>query len=168
MPKAVDKCIASKCSMPFGSDAPSCCPQALSPIGTFREMNYIVRHFKWVMFASGLITFTTFYGLFAPQVILESMFGASFSGPLENVIVRSWSGLIGLMGAVLIYGAFNETHRVFSISVVACSKAIFVSLVFLYGQDFLGSVAPAIAMDCVVVVLAGIYLTAVRMQRTPA
>jgi hypothetical protein len=128
-------------------------------------MSYIIGNIKWVMFVSGLITFTTFYGLFAPQVILESMFGASFNGPLESIIVRSWCALVGLMGAVLIYGAFCETYRVFSISVAAFSKAIFVALVFLYGQEFLGSVAPAIAMDCVVVVLAAVYLIAVRMQR---
>jgi hypothetical protein len=103
--------------------------------------------------------------LFAPQAALESMFGASFNGTLENIVIRSWSALVGLMGAILIYGFFSQNNRVFSISVVALSKVVFVSLVLLYGQEFLDKTAPAIAMDCVVIILSGIYLFAVRMQR---
>jgi hypothetical protein len=59
------------------------------------------------MLISGGLTFTMFYGLFAPQAALESMFGASFNGTLENIVIRSWSALVGLMGAILIYGFFS-------------------------------------------------------------
>ena len=120
------------------------------------------------MLASGLLTFTMFYGLFVPQAALESMFGASFSGTLENIVIRSWSALVGLIGVILIYGFFSQKNRVFSISVAAFSKVVFVSLVLLYGQEFLGKVAPAIAMDCVLIILSGVYLVAVRMQRPAA
>jgi hypothetical protein len=76
--------------------------------------------------------------------------------------------LVGLMGAILIYGFFSPNNRVFSISVAAFSKIVFVSLVLLYGQEFLAKAAPAIAMDCVVIILSGVYLFAVRMQRPTA
>ena len=121
-------------------------------------MNFIIKNMKWVMLVSGALTFTMFYGLFAPQAALESMFGASFNG----------SALVGIIGVILIYGAFSEKNRVFSISVAAFSKAVFVSLVLFYGQEFLGKAAPAIAMDCAVIILSGFYLVAVRMQQSLA
>ena len=127
-------------------------------------MNFIIKNVKWVMLVSGVLTFTMFYGLFAPQAALESMFGVSFNGTLENIVIRSWSALVGLMGVILIYGFFSQKNRVFSISVAAFSKVVFVSLVLLYGQEFLGKAGSAIAMDCVVIILSVVYLFAVRMQ----
>jgi hypothetical protein len=132
------------------------------------KMNFIIKNIKWVMLVSGVLTATMFYGLFAPQSALESMFGASFNGSLESIIIRSWSALVGLIGAVLIFGAFSEKHRVFSISIAAFSKSIFVSLILVYGQTFLGKTAPAIVMDCAVIVLAVVFLVAVRVQRSAA
>jgi hypothetical protein len=131
-------------------------------------MNFIIKNVKWVMLVSGVLTFTVFYGLFAPQAALESMFGVSFNGTLENIVIRSWSALVGLIGVILIYGFFSQKNRVFSISVAAFSKVVFVSLVLLYGQEFLGKAGSAIAMDCVVIILSGVYLFAVRMQRPTA
>lgn len=131
-------------------------------------MEFVTRHFKWLMLVSGLLTATMFYGLIAPQAALESMFGASFSGNLESMIVRSWSALVGLMGAVLIYGALVEKHRVFAAALAALSKAIFVCLVVIFGQDFLGQAAVAILMDIVVVVATLIFLLAVKVQRSVA
>ena len=118
------------------------------------------------MLVSGILTFTMFYGLFAPQAALESMFGVSFGGPLEDIIVRSWSALIGLIGVILIYGAFSETNRTFAISVAAFSKAIFVSLLLLYGQEYLDKAVTAIVMDSLIVLLSVIYLIAVRIQQS--
>ena len=117
------------------------------------------------MLLSGVLTMTMFYGLFAPEAALESMFGTSFNGTLENIVMRSWSALVGLIGVILIYGFFSQKNRVFSISIAAFSKLIFVTLVLLYGQEFLGTIAPAIAMDSVVIILSGVYLFSVYMQR---
>jgi hypothetical protein len=131
-------------------------------------MNFIIKNIKWVMLVSGVLTATTFYGLFAPQAAVESMFGASFGGPLETLIIRSWSSLVGLIGLVLIFGAFSERNRVFCISIAALSKVIFVSLVLVYGQAFLSSAAPAIIMDCLVIVLSLSFLVSVRVRRKAA
>ncbi len=129
-------------------------------------MDFIIKNIKWVMLVSGVLTFTMFYGLFAPQAALESMFGVSFSGTLETIVVRSWCALVGLMGAILIYGALDEKSRVFSISVATVSKVIFVSLVMFYGQEFLGKVGPAIVMDSITIVLAVLFLVALRVKRS--
>ena len=131
-------------------------------------MDFIIKNIKWVMLVSGVLTFTMFYGLFAPQAALESMFGVSFSGTLETIVVRSWCALVGLMGAILIYGALDDKSRVFSISVATVSKVIFVSLVMFYGQKFLGEVGPAIAMDCITIALAVLFLVALRVKRSTA
>lgn len=118
------------------------------------------------MLVSGILTFTMFYGLFAPQAALESMFGISFTGPLEDVIVRSWSALIGLIGAILIYGFFSETNRTFAVSIAAFSKMVFVSLILLYGQEYMDKALSAIVMDSLIVLVSVIYLFAIRMQRS--
>ena len=131
-------------------------------------MDFIIKNIKWVMLVSGVLTFTMVYGLFAPEAALESMFGVSFKGTLESIIVRSWCALVGLIGAILIYGALNDKSRVFSISVATVSKVIFVSLVMIYGQEFLGKAGPAIAMDCVTIALAALYLVALRVKQLPA
>lgn len=128
-------------------------------------MEFITRNFKWVMLVSGILTATMFYGLFAPQAALESMFGVSFDGTLQSIIVRSWSALVGLIGIVLIYGALIEKHRVFCAVIAALSKAIFVSLVLIFGQALWAKVAPAITLDIVVVVLTIVFLVTVRGKR---
>jgi hypothetical protein len=129
-------------------------------------MKFITVNFKWLMLVSGALTATMFYGLIAPQAALESMFGASFSGTLESIIVRSWSALIGLIGIVLIYGALVEKHRVFAASIGALSKTIFVLLVIIYGQSYLAKAAPAIIMDILVVAFTITFLAAKRVQRS--
>jgi len=131
-------------------------------------MNFIIKNIKWVMLVSGVLTLSMLYGVFAPQTALESMFGASFKGTLENIVIRSWFALVGLIGVILIYGFFSQNNRVFSISVAAFSKLVFVTLVLLYGQEFLAKTAPAIAIDFVVIMLSGVYLFAVRMQQPKA
>ncbi len=131
-------------------------------------MNFIVKNIKWVMLASGILTLSMFYGLFAPQAAVENTFGASIDGQLAMLIVRSWCALVGLMGAMLVYGALNEKHRVFAISIASLSKATFVTLVILYGSEYLAKAAPAIILDSVVVLLAAIYLSSVHLGRPAA
>lgn len=128
-------------------------------------MNFVLGNFKWLMLVSGVLTASMFYGLFAPQAALESMFGASFTGQLESIVIRSWSALVGLMGVILIYGARNEKHRAFCATIAATSKAIFVTLVLVYGQAFLGKAAAAIIMDILVISATLIFLLALRVKR---
>lgn len=127
-------------------------------------MGFIARYFKWLMLVSGLLTATMFYGLFAPQAALESMFGASFDGQLQSLVVRSWSALVGLMGVMLIYGALSPKHRVFCAVIAALSKAIFVSLLLIHGQGFLATAAPALGMDLLVIAYTLLFLLALRRR----
>ncbi|MDP2748045.1 hypothetical protein [Pseudomonas sp.] len=128
-------------------------------------MNVVIGNFKWLMLVSGVLTASMFYGLFAPQAALESMFGVSFTGQLESIVIRSWSALVGLMGVILIYGALNEKYRAFCATIAATSKAIFITLVLVYGQAFLGKAAAAIIMDILVIAATLIFLLALRIKR---
>lgn len=120
-------------------------------------MTKIRFYIKWIMLVSGLLTATMLYGLFAPQDALVSMFGVSFDGELQNIIIRSWSALVGLMGLMLVYGFFNSGVRGFSIAVVAISKFVFVMLILLYGESVIAQLTAAIVMDAAVVGLAVVY-----------
>lgn len=71
--------------------------------------------------------------------------------------------LIGLIGLMLIYGAFNEGHRRMALLVAAASKAAFVALVLSLGRQFLEfQVGMAIVVDSIMVVLFVAYLVATR------
>src|SRR5439155_10772415 len=98
-------------------------------------MNWIVAKIKWIMLVSGALACTMIYAAIAPQAALRSSFGAD--GPLAEIVVRNWGALIALVGAMLIYGAFNPATRPLQASL-------------------------AIAVDLVMVVLFIGYLIAVR------
>lgn len=122
-------------------------------------MRFFVTHFKWVMLVSGLLTCTMFLGLVAPQSSIQSNFGEAMNGPLSEIIVRNWSALIGLMGIMLIYGAFVEPVRKFALVIAGLSKAVFITLVLCYGQQYMGfGAGTAIIADSIMIVLYVGYL----------
>lgn len=100
-------------------------------------MNTLHRSIKWVMLVSGLLTCSMFYAAVAPDAALRSNFGQTIEGPVAQIVVRNWGALIGLMGLLLIYGAFREHARRLALLLVGASKVIFIGLVLSLGQEFL-------------------------------
>ena len=132
-------------------------------------MNWIVANMKWVMLVSGALTFAMIYAAIAPQTALRSTFGESLDGPLAEIIVRNWGALVALVGAMLIYGAFNPASRPLVLTVAGVSKLVFIGLVLNYGKQFLGQqVGVAIGIDLVMVVLFVVYLIRWGQFRNPA
>ena len=121
-------------------------------------MPFIVRHIKWLMLLSGLLTCTMIYAVFAPQAALESTFGASFSSPLADVVVRSWGILITLIGVMLIYAAFNPHSRNLVAAIAATSKISYAALVVIFGKQYLSTAGWVIGFDSVVAIVLFIYL----------
>lgn len=122
-------------------------------------MHFFISNFKWVMLVSGLLTCTMFLGLISPDASLLSNFGETLEGPLADIIVRNWSALIGLMGLMLIYGAFAEPVRRFTLIIAGISKIIFITLVLTSEKSFLGFAAgTAVIADSIMVVLYIAYL----------
>ena len=115
------------------------------------------------MLVSGALTCTMVYAAVAPQAALISTFGVTLEGPLVEIVVRNWGALIALMGAMLIYGAFNPPVRSFALTIAGASKLVFIALVLSHGWRYLGHQAGiAIAIDAVWVVLFAWYLLSAR------
>lgn len=129
-------------------------------------MNWIVTKIKWIMLVSGLLTCTLFYAAIAPQGALQSTFGDSLEGQLAEIIVRNWGALITLVGVMQIYGAFNPPLRRFVLVIACVSKLTFISLVLIYGRQYLGQAGLAIAIDSVMVILFIIYMICDREKIT--
>ena len=129
-------------------------------------MNLIVAKIKWIMLVSGVLTLTMLYPAIAPQAALRGMFGETLEGPLAEIVVRNWSVVIALIGAMLIYGAYHAAVRPLVLTIAAVSKLIFILLILAQGARYLGQQAGiAIAIDAVWVVLFVLYLVAARGAR---
>ncbi|CAN1209612.1 DUF2127 domain-containing protein [Tumidithrix helvetica PCC 7403] len=131
-------------------------------------MNWIAAKIKWIMLLSGAITCTMVYAAIAPQAALQSMFGQTLEGSLAEIVVRNWGALITLVGAMLIYGAYNSSSRTLILTVAVVSKLIFIGLVLTHGRQYLGHVGIAIAIDLLIVVLFSIHLIGVRPSQVDA
>ena len=126
-------------------------------------MSWIVAKIKWIMLVSGALTCTMLYAAIAPQAALLSTFGGSLEGPVAEIVVRNWGALITLVGAMLIYGAYDPPGRPLILTVAGISKLIFIGLVLVHGRDFLGhQVGIAILVDLAVVALFIAYLISSR------
>lgn len=71
----------------------------------------INRLFAGPMAVCGLLTMTMLFAAVAPVAATQSMFGETPEGGLAAVVVPTWGVLIGLMGALLVYGAFRAPWR---------------------------------------------------------
>jgi hypothetical protein len=72
-------------------------------------MNWLAKQIQWIMVVSGALTCTMFYAAVAPEAALQSNFGESLDGAAAQIVVRNWGALVGLVGLMLIYGAFNHS-----------------------------------------------------------
>ena len=114
----------------------------------------LVASIKWIMLVSGALTCTMLYAAIAPHAMLQSTFGETVEGPLGELVVRNWGALIFLVGAMLIYGAFNEAVRPLVLTVAAASKAVFIGLVLANGDRYLRTQAGvSIAVDSLMVIV---------------
>ncbi len=129
-------------------------------------MNWISSSIKWIMLVSGALTCTMAYAALAPQAALRSTFGETLEGPVADIVVRNWGVLITLIGAMLIYGAFNAAVRPLVLVVAGLSKLAFIGLILAHGSRYLGQQAGvAIAVDVVMVALFVCYLVSARAPR---
>ena len=121
-------------------------------------MGWLKDNMTWIMIVSGILTCTMFYAAINPRAALRFTFGETLEGPVANIVVRNWGALIGLVGAMLIYGAFHQEGRTIVLMVAGVSKLIFIGLVLSQGKRFLSRAGVAIAADSIMVALYGAYL----------
>jgi hypothetical protein len=131
-------------------------------------MGFIVGRMKWIMLVCGALTCTMLYAAIAPQAALRATFGEALEGPVAEVVVRNWGALIGLIGGMLIYGAFNVAARPLVLAVAGVSKITFVALILTIGTRFLGYQAGvAVVSDVLQIALFFAYLV-VAPRAAPA
>jgi hypothetical protein len=116
------------------------------------------RVFAGIMIVAGLLTLTMLYPVFAPEAAMQSMFGETPSGAALAVVVPNWGILIGLMGALLIYGALHPPSRKLALVVAGVSKIAFIALILLQGDRYLSGLGTAVIVDSIMVVLFSVYL----------
>ncbi|MBT7672337.1 MAG: hypothetical protein HN609_08425 [Proteobacteria bacterium] len=121
-------------------------------------MNIIVKNIRWLMLFSGVITCTTFYAVIAPQDALLSLFGSNLTEPLDHLVVRSWGFLVSVMGALLIYGAFNEDSRMLCAVTTGISKIGFLFLILIFGADYIDTLWVTVVFDSIVVSILASYV----------
>ena len=120
--------------------------------------NLITHNIKWLMLIPGIVTCSMIYNTIDPQAGLMQTFGAGMEHPLAEVVVRSWRFLIALVGALMMYGAYQPQSRNLILVIAVVSKLAFILLNLIYGQAYIGTSIVAIAFDSVLVVLYSIYL----------
>ncbi len=123
-----------------------------------RRVKLIAKNIKWIMLVSGVLTSTLLLAAIAPDSALRIIFGETLEGPLSDIIVRNWGVLVGLVGMLLIYGAFNEHVRKLVLVLATTSKVAFVGLILAFGSSYLSKVATSIAIDTLFIVLFVVYL----------
>lgn len=121
-------------------------------------MRWITSRIKWIMIVAGALTCTMAYAVISPQAALLSTFGESLQGPVAEIVVRNWGALITLIGAMLIYGAFNPASRRLVLVVAGISKVVFVLLILAYGSQYLARAGVAVVVDSIMICLFAIYL----------
>jgi hypothetical protein len=131
-------------------------------------MNWLVRSMKWIMLVTGVLTASIFYYAIAPNAALTADFGHGLDGPLAELIVRNWGVLVGLVGLMLIYGAFVPPARRLILSVAALSKVAFVLLLLTVGSVYLSQrIRFAVVVDGLEVLFFTAYLLTTRHAPRP-
>jgi hypothetical protein len=120
-------------------------------------MDLIVGNIKWIMLAGGLITLSMLSAAVAPRLTFRLMFGEAPESRLALLLARNWGVLIGLTGALLVWGAFHPDARTLVLLVAGASKLTFIALVLGQPAYRARSLVPLV-VDGLLVALFAIYL----------
>jgi hypothetical protein len=119
---------------------------------------------KWIMIVSGALTLTMLSAVIAPDLVMRQTFGEPADGAAAEIVVRSWGILIGLVGAMLIYGAFHPEVRSLTLTVAIVSKMAYIVLVLLHGRTYLSTAGLSVGFDSVMIVLFTTYMLRARTR----
>jgi hypothetical protein len=114
--------------------------------------------FAGVMIVSGLLTLTMLYAAIAPVAAMQSFFGETVESGAASIVVANWGILVGLMGALLIFGAIRPSSRKLALVVAGASKIAFIALVLAQGDRYLSGLGTAVIVDSIMVILFAAYL----------
>lgn len=125
-------------------------------------MNWLSANIQWVMLVSGALTSTMFMAAFAPRRSMQRVFGEDVETPAAELVVRNWGILIGMLGVLLLVGAFQPALRPVALIMAGASKLAFIGLVLAHGSRYLKTAGTFIVVDSIMIVLFGLYLLGQR------
>jgi hypothetical protein len=85
----------------------------------------LAAHIELILFITGLATAGAVVLFLAPGTIVKLLFGQAPSDALSLLIARHWGLLVSLVGALLIYAAYDADVRVPTLIVAIVEKAAF-------------------------------------------
>jgi hypothetical protein len=87
-------------------------------------------HIETILLCTGLATALTIVQCVAPRRTLRFLFGLETPQPVTLLVAGHWGLLLFLMGALLVYAAFQPSVRVPSMVIATVEKVFFAALVF--------------------------------------
>ncbi|MGO9567328.1 MAG: hypothetical protein ACLP5H_07300 [Desulfomonilaceae bacterium] len=87
-------------------------------------------HIETILLVTGLATALAIVQCVAPRPILRFAFGVEKPQPVTLLMASHWGLLVFLIGALLVYAAFQPSIRVPAMVIGAVEKLFFAGLVF--------------------------------------
>ena len=100
-------------------------------------MNWIIGNITWILQVSGALTCCVILLTFAPRFTMRFAFGEEVTGPIADLVIRSWGVMIFLGGSLLIYASFHPEARLPIMLFSIFGKSSFVVPVFAQPSRFL-------------------------------
>jgi hypothetical protein len=86
----------------------------------------LATHVESILLVTGLATASALGFSLAPVKLMKAFFGLAPADALSTLIARHWGLLIGLVGVLLVYAAYDTAIRVPTLIVAIVEKAAFV------------------------------------------
>jgi hypothetical protein len=119
----------------------------------------ITENIQLILVVTGGMT-TGAIGFFLfPRFLLQRVFGVEEIGQALTLVTRHWGLLLSLLGALLVYAAFEPGLRVSVMAVAAIEKIVFAGLVFWGPLKKSGIARCAAAGDGLMALLYVLYLS---------
>jgi len=118
----------------------------------------ITAHIETILIVTGLATALTIVQCLAPRRMLRFAFGFETPNPIALLIASHWGLLIFLIGALLVYAAFQPSVRVPAMVIAAVEKLFFAGLVFCGDTPRTGRLKALAGTDAGIAVLYVMYL----------
>jgi hypothetical protein len=118
----------------------------------------IATHIQIILIATGAFTALAFGQFFAPAKLLQLIYGQAQADTASLMLTRHWGLLVGCVGLLLIYAAFEPTVRVHFMIFAVVEKVALGALIL--GSD-LRRQSPAAALaigDLLISLIYVVYL----------
>ena len=107
-----------------------------------------------LLITTGLITFLPGILFFFPIPFLNKILKIKVNDDIQLFFIRHWGLLVAVLGALIIFTAFNESILITILIVAVIEKAALVFLVYINRKkDFIRGLIPVALFDSICVIL---------------